>query len=401
MKLATSIFATALGLSAAAMEVTPKAAISATSRIGQNVLSKARRLEDANAEISYTWVANMSLKFQGCYHTQTWNGEANGDEDVKISTQRLVRFRLCPSSSCTMENAAGCSAGYGDYIIGMEEYLQAYFEAVEEDQKYSCEYEKNYGDCICNGENQGDDFNAEYCEYDCYMGKGMEYCVDKNPYEENNGNNNKQNQEMELREMAECRQLEVNNNNNNRRQLEDAQAAYYLGAYCSENGGSIHLGLFTEETCSQFADANAGATTYATLTGKSLPYSGTTLIGSECMSCKEPQEVNQNGENQNNANDQEDADQVKEVCEQLYANSGKCEANLSNSNVKYPNNNACNFMQGIKIVRKNGTIIRGAGSLNTTASIFIGLFACSFVLIGGYVYYLKTKLDRARVNLSE
>ncbi|KAL7427200.1 hypothetical protein ACHAXH_000785, partial [Discostella pseudostelligera] len=115
----------------------------------------------------------------------------------------------------------------------------------------------------------------------------------------------------------------------------------------------------------------------------------------------EPQEVNQNGENQNNANDQADADQVKEVCEQLYANSGKCEANLSNSNVKYPNNNACNFMQGIKIVRKNGTIIRGAGSLNTTASIFIGLFACLFVLIGGYVYYLKTKLDRARVNLSE
>ena len=400
MKLSIAIFATALGLSTA-MEVTPKADISASSRIGQNVLSKARRLEDANEEISYTWVANMSLKFQGCYHTQTWNGEANGDEDVKISTQRLVRFRLCPSSSCTMENPSGCKEGYGDYIIGMEEYLQAYFEAVEEDQKYSCEYEKNYGDCICNGENQGDNFNAEYCEYDCYMGKGMEYCVDKNPYEENNGNNNKQNQEMELREMAECRQLEVNNNNNNRRQLEDAQAAYYLGAYCSENGGSIHLGLFTEDICSQFADANAGATTYASLTGKSLPYSGTTLIGSECMSCKEPQEVNQNGENQNNANDQEDADQVKEVCEQLYANSGKCEANLSNSNVKYPNNNACNFMQGIKIVRKNGTIIRGAGSLNTTASIFIGLFACSFVLIGGCVYYLKTKLDRARVNLSE
>jgi hypothetical protein len=402
MKLSIAILSAAIGFSAA-VEVTPKADISANSRIGQSVLSKARRLEDANdnAEISYTWVANMSLKFQGCYHTQTWNGEANGDEDVKISTQRLVRFRLCPTSSCTMESAAGCSAGYGDYIIGMEDYLEAYFEAVQQDQEYSCEYEKNYGDCACDGENQGDDFNRDYCEYDCYMGKGMEYCVDRNPYEENNGNNNKNNEKMELREMAECRQLEINNNNNNRRQLEDAQAAYYLGAYCSETGGSIHLGLFTEESCSQFADANMGATTYKTLTGSALPYSDTTLIGTECMSCKEPQEVNQNGENQNNANDQEDADQVKEVCENLYANSGKCESNLSSSNVKYPNTNACNFMQGIKIVRKNGSIIRGAGSLNTTASIFIGLFACSFVLIGGYAYYLKTKLDRARVNLSE
>ena len=400
MKLSIAILSAALGFSAA-VEVTPKADISATSRIGQSVLSKARRLEDANdnAEISYTWVANMSLKFQGCYHTQTWNGEANGDEDVKISTQRLVRFRLCPSGSCTMENPSGCKEGYGDYIIGMEDYLQAYSQAVQQDQEYSCQYEKNYGDCVCDGENQGDDFNRDYCEYDCYMGKGMEYCVDRNPYEEDNGNNNKnnQNQQQNMQELAECRQLEINNNN--QRKLEDAQAVYYLGAYCSETGGSIHLGLFTEDTCSQFADANNGATTYASLTGSSLPYSDTTMIGTECLSCKEPKEVNKNGENQNNENDQEDADQVKEVCEQLYANSGKCEANLSSSTVKYPNTNGCNFMEGVKIYRKNGSIIQKKSSVNTTASIFIGLFACSFVLLGGYAYYLKTKLDRAKVNL--
>jgi hypothetical protein len=400
MKLSIAILSAALGFSAA-VEVTPKADISANSRIGQSVLSKARRLEDANdnAEISYTWVANMSLKFQGCYHTQTWNGEANGDEDVKISTQRLVRFRLCPSGSCTMENPSGCKEGYGDYIIGMEDYLQAYSQAVQQDQEYSCQYEKNYGDCVCDGENQGDDFNRDYCEYDCYMGKGMEYCVDRNPYEENNGNNNKnnQNQQQNMQELAECRQLEINNNN--QRKLEDAQAVYYLGAYCSETGGSIHLGLFTEDTCSQFADANNGATTYASLTGSSLPYSDTTMIGTECLSCKEPKEVNKNGENQNNYNDQADADQVKEVCENLYANSGKCEANLSSSTVKYPNTNGCNFMEGVKIYRKNGSIIQKKSSVNTTASIFIGLFACSFVLLGGYAYYLKTKLDRAKVNL--
>jgi hypothetical protein len=34
-----------------------------------------------------------------------------------------------------MENAAGCSEGYGDYIVGMEEYLEAYFEAVQQDQE--------------------------------------------------------------------------------------------------------------------------------------------------------------------------------------------------------------------------------------------------------------------------
>mmetsp|Transcript_30601 Transcript_30601/g.64749 ORF Transcript_30601/g.64749 Transcript_30601/m.64749 type:complete len:120 (-) Transcript_30601:203-562(-) len=119
------------------------------------------------------------------------------------------------------------------------------------------------------------------------------------------------------------------------------------------------------------------------------------MMGPECMSCKDPADADQN-----NDNDNADADAVKESCETLYESAGKCEAGLSGT-VAYPNNYACNFMQGIKIVRKNGAIIRGAGAQNTTASIFIGLFACSFVLMGGYVYYLKTKLDRAKINLSE
>mmetsp|Transcript_22638 Transcript_22638/g.37115 ORF Transcript_22638/g.37115 Transcript_22638/m.37115 type:complete len:394 (-) Transcript_22638:194-1375(-) len=393
MKLSLAVLVSALGMSAA-KEVTPKASISANSKIGAKVLSKARRLEqDENEEIDFTWVANMSLKFQGCYHTQSWNDEADGEEDIRISTQRLVRFRLCPSDTCSMESAAGCTSGYGDYIIGMEDYLEAYFEAIQQDQEYNCEYEKEYGDCQCDGENQGDDFDEEICEYDCYMAKGMEYCVDNNPYAEEG--EEEEEEEWELREMAECREYNFENNNNNRK-LEEEDDQYFVGAYCSENGGKIYLGLFTEETCSQFADDYGGRETFAALSyGKSLPYSDSTMIGTECMSCKEPADADQN-----NDNDNEDEDEVKESCEQLYEMAGKCEAGLSGT-VQYPNNYACNFMQGIKIVRKNGAIVRGAGAQNTTASVFIGLFALSFVLLGGYVYYLKTKLDRAKINLSE
>jgi len=400
MKVSLAILSATLGLTSAIKtkigkrrDVTPKGSIGATSKIGAKVMAKARRLEqDENEEIDFTWVANMSLKFQGCYHTQSWNDEANGEEDIKISTQRLVRFRLCPTETCSMESAAGCSSGYGDYIIGMDEYLEAYFEAVEQLQEYNCEYEKDYGDCACDGENQGDDFDEEICEYDCYMAKGMEYCVDKNPYEDDEA---EEEEEWELREMAECRNYEFENNNNNRK-LEENEVEYFVGAYCSENGGNIYLGLFTEETCSQFADDYGGRETFAALSyGKSLPYSESTMIGTECLSCKEPQDADEN-----NDNDNEDADEVIESCEQLYEASGKCEAGLSDS-IQYPNNYACNFMQGIKIVRKDGAIVRGAGTQNTTASVFIGLFACSFVLLGGYVYYLKTKCDRAKINLSE
>jgi hypothetical protein len=46
-------------------------------------------------------------------------------------------------------------------------------------------------------------------------------------------------------------------------------------------------------------------------------------------------------------------------------------------------------------------MIYSKAKAGTTASVFIGLFATSFVLLGGYAYYLKTKLDRAKVNIDE
>jgi len=383
MKITLAILSAVLGLSTAA----PKGDITANSKIGQSILSKARRVEENNNDaIDYTWVANMSLKFQGCFHVNQWNEEVDADEDVRISTQRLVRFRLCPSDYCSMEMAAGCGAGYGDYIIDMDTYLNAYLQAVQEDHEYNCDYEKN-NDCACDKDGQGDDFNEEICQYECFMGKGMEYCVDRNPYEENNG---QKRQNFNIQEYAECRQYNFENQNN--RKLEE-QAKYYVGPYCAENGGKIYLGLFTEDSCSTFADDYAGRETFVTLSGGSLPYSEATMVGSECMSCKEPANADEKNEN-----DQADADEVKESCENLYQVSGKCEASLS---IENPNNNACNYMQGIKITRKSGSMVIGDSSKNKTASVFIGLFACSFVLLGGYVYYLKTKLDRAKINLSE
>ena len=84
-----------------------------------------------------------------------------------------------------MESAAGCSSGYRGYIIGMDQYIKAYLEAIKQDQEYSCGYEKEYCDCICADENAGDGFNEEIYEYNCYMAKGMDYYIDKHPYNDN------------------------------------------------------------------------------------------------------------------------------------------------------------------------------------------------------------------------
>jgi len=245
-------------------------------------------------------------------------------------------------------------------------------------------------ECGCgDDDNQADDYDEEICEYDCYMNKGMEYCVDGNPYNDDE----EEEEKFQLSDYAECQQWNFDNDDN-RRKLEEEEVGYYVGPYCADQGGKIYLGFFTDDTCTQFADEYGGKETFATMSyGKELPYSESTMVGSECMSCKEPQD-----DEDNNDNDQEDEDEVKEVCEQLYQGAGKCEAGLGIDNA---NNNACNYMQGIKITRKNGTVVTGAASKNKTASVFVGLFTVSFIFLGGYVYYLKTKLDRAKINLSE
>jgi hypothetical protein len=89
------------------------------------------------------------------------------------------------------------------------------------------------------------------------------------------------------------------------------------------------------------------------------------------------------------------------MCEKIYTMAGKCEASLAYGTTQYPNNNACNYLEGIKIVRADGTIVTADSRANKFAGAFIGIFTTMFVLLSAYVYFLKTKLDRASINISE
>jgi hypothetical protein len=364
--------------------------IKADSELGFKLLSQARRLEN-NGEIDFTWVSGFSIKFQGCHHVSQWNSDAQNDEDVRIETKRLIRFRLCPTDSCKKQNAGGCNSDYGDYIIDMNTFLNTYYDAVDNYNTYRCEYTAAM-ECSCEDDGtQADDFNRDYCLYDCYVEHGIaDSCVDRNPYEEGNGNRN---EKFDLAEYAECKQIKIQNQN--QRHLENNNNKYYVGPYCAEQGGAIFLGMFTDDSCSTYADEDGGSTTYASLAGSALPYSAESIITVDCISCKEPGEFNQDG------NDGEDADEVIEFCESIYNTAGKCEQGLQATGyVAEANNNACNYIAGIKVVRRDG-IITQASKANKTASIFIGIFVVAFVLLAAYVYYLKTKLDRASINLSD
>jgi hypothetical protein len=73
MKLCFAIFATALSSVAARYQSVPiaKDGLAADSELGMQLLSKARRVEEADEEeAQMTWVSGYSIKFQGCHSVQ-------------------------------------------------------------------------------------------------------------------------------------------------------------------------------------------------------------------------------------------------------------------------------------------------------------------------------------------
>mmetsp|Transcript_18707 Transcript_18707/g.45158 ORF Transcript_18707/g.45158 Transcript_18707/m.45158 type:complete len:287 (+) Transcript_18707:193-1053(+) len=276
-----------------------------------------------------TWIKGYAIKFQGCHFVQQFYGDGDGNKnnnnnnanayngDNFVETKSLVRFKLCPYDRCNDNNGGGCSRSYGEYIIGLDSFVNVYYEHRREKEEYECElYVQQY--CgHCDEDNGGggggdDNFNAEQCQYDCLLqaDQGFEtMCMDYNPYEENNGgNNNDQDGGFVPEQYMECAEYELpqqNNNNNNRRkrrQLEDGGGSgLYIGPYCAEQGGAIYLGMFTDDQCSEFADSNNGADTFASIEGTDLPFAKDSIVTQQCLSCFD---AGQDGNNNNNGNQQ-------------------------------------------------------------------------------------------------
>lgn len=360
--------------------ITSSLALKSNTSLGRKLISKARRLDEGDdAAVDYSWIAGYSLKFQGCHHVSQWNGDVDDVEDVRVMTKRLVRFRLCPSGSCSNDDGYGCESGYGDYILDMNTYVEAYYEAKKEAEEQACEQVKE--NCGC--EDNGDDaYDEEACEYQCYVDAGLESCA-KDEDED----------EFEVEDYLECAQFAGPEDDDGGRRLDEdeEEEKLYIGPYCANQGGDIYLGMFTDDTCTEYADDLSGSYTYKQMTGSSLPYSSQTIVGSDCMSCLKQDDKD---EGDDGAVEYE----ASESCQQLYVESGKCESSLD---VDEPNENACAFMSGVEIIMESGVVSTAEVKASPTASVFIAIFAIAFCLLGAYVYYLQDKLKSTKAPMAQ
>jgi len=281
-----------------------ESALTSQTKAGSKLLSKARQL-NGEYEADFSWMADYSLKFEGCHSIHSYGAEAQGEEEGSspFGVQHLAKFKLCNSS----KGCNSCSGG-GEYIVELREFAESWLEAEQEIKEAKCAtVEEN---CNCDYY-YGDD---QACLNKCYASAGLDYCG-----EDENQNN------FDAAEYMECREADFGGDYG-------YSSQFFIGPICSSGGKHVKLAVFTDSACTTTAPSG----TFEKYNyGYALPYSSESMIStSGCLSCKEEEEEqnNANGYYNQNANAYYEAPEPSAVCTELYEQSAKCENKMTAKN---------------------------------------------------------------------
>jgi len=364
--------------------------------------SQLRRLDQDGNEVD---ISSYSLKFQKCQFVKAYDDELAENEDAGtvLATKHFVVFRLCPSSSCS-----SCNYGYGEYLVDMEEYLEATIEYAKDKQEEKCDQCEEK----CDGYygNQGDENDQEEKENNegdnrrRLSSSNCKECIDTCEKIENM----EENGYIDATDFVECQEIQDEGDDGN---------ALYAGAICASNGSKIKIGVFSDNEC-RILNSELDVENYlADGDGNQMKLSHallkTTYESDSCLSC-----LVENNENDDNEKEVE----VEEVCENLYMSAAKCEKKhrfndgYSNNYYGYENQleneeTVCDFISSLKsgTYAQDGEIIVGgsnsyhSGTTSTTGGqkFVLNFFILGTVGLAVYARLLHSNLTKsAKSDLS-
>lgn len=226
MKFSAAFLALATVASASAATVTSKTA--------RKLVRSARRVEDADEEAEeeeFAFLGNYDVKLIGCKR-ELESPIVNEEGESEYSA---VLLRLCPSTGgCDSSSTEGCKSGYGDMLVGISTFVEAYMEDVQKQQEDNGE------------EEEGDDA-------------------------------------FDMDKFSKCEEYNPDENADDANQGAWENYAFYVGPTCSDDGLNIKLDLFTDQYCSQTSEITFDQIS----NGWTLPYSDGGLVSNYCTSCTE------------------------------------------------------------------------------------------------------------------
>ena len=263
------------------------------------------------------WLAHYSLQFQGCDEFPDFGDDPNGGSHVHVRTKRVVRFRFCPS------NKKGCHSGYGDYAIDMNSFMEHYSSYILSQDKHMAWKDKKHllADTAC----------TEY----------------KPPGHSHSHADHHHHQ-------------------------------YFVGPYCASNGRDVFLGLFSDDSCTVYADPTKGVDTYNTIShGDELPYSKESLIEADTISCANEKTEHQKGEDPNEAS---------LLCRLVHSFAAKCEFRMKGIPKAQQNNGGCSYLDSIEIPGHSSRASSSSSSETPRGMLIAG---CGFVSMVVVVVWLE------------
>jgi hypothetical protein len=408
MKFASTVLALLAAVSASANPFAAKSKNSAKAAYYSKLMRGAKetpnsQLRRLDQEEYWIDISGYSMKFEMCQFVKTYDDELAENEEYPsvLGTKRFVVFRLCPDSDCS-----SCNYNYGEYIISLDEYLEAtvaYQQELQQDMCDAC------NECGQEQEQEQDQQQDETQQQDEGGRRRRKLEVDCDTcYDEcQKIENMEENGYVDATEFLECQMIYDPE--------DDGKDGLYAGPMCANSGTKIKIGVFTDENCN-FHDSSKSVDDYL-MNGDNgnMQLSHAllkTTYSNVCISCKEPDEEDQADNTANDANN--DADNVNEMCEALYDAAGKCEkhhgfdngyANYDGYENQYANEEiVCDYIESLlkgtydedgEIVI-GGSFIKGGGGSKTTGG---QKFALTFFILGTvalavYAGVLHSKLTK-------
>jgi hypothetical protein len=371
-----------------------------------------RRLDEGGDDAYEVDISGYSLKFDQCQFVKAYDDDLAGeDSETILATRRFVIFRLCPSDDCD-----SCSSNYGQYIVDLEEYLEATVDYQTEIQEEMCDacqecnnWEQNDGDD--DGQNQDEDEDEGRRRLQNYS-VDCDTCYDECMKIENMEDNGY----IDATDFLECQMVYDAE--------DDGNGSLYAGPMCASNGSKIKIGLFTDADCNK-PDSDKDVDDYLMDgDGVSMKLSHAllkTVYSTSCISCMKPEEDENNDDTNDDAAQEYQQPEVLEMCEQLYEASAKCEKSHGFDNGYanydgYANQLAqeyvvCDFVDSLKagsydetgeIVVNGASSSKGGGSQTTGGQKFaLTIFLFGTFGLAGYAAMLHSKLTKGVAGLAD
>jgi len=376
-----------------------------------NFMQYNHRNLDANADDDgYAYdlfdFGGYSLKYSTCQQVEQWSDYAASSENYPstLVKKHLIIFTICLSDSCSTSTKYGCANSYGQYVVDLDIYLQAFNYYKQEKASNYC---NNCARCLGvndeadaqdqENEEQDDGGDAEnerkLEDQDENEGGGDDGGEDDYEKEEesnyvcNDDDNvcddyealcNSSDGDLDYSQYLGCSKIQAADNYGN---------YYYLNARCARDR-TVKMGVYYDSKCYEYAGDDVDINSVTGIDFSTNDFSE--VYQGPCLSCE-------------SLDGDLYGDAAYEMCSKLYEYSGKCNQFLSDgvadmyNEENYFQDDVCEYIHDIQngVYDNNGRIL-GNNFIGEVSSIQASVFLLLFLSCIG----LGIHANRLRVHAS-